>query len=145
MTSNELRERPVMQAAAQAAMIKAGTDAVITNIPKGASVDISAAGTVIYSIAGSTATNCSFRCLYPANIAPDQALAVPGLRDRRRGRAMTRVSIASLDPMPALRQALMDRIDAGFNRKVRGSPCRAGSCGKTQMGGSERRSAQAGG
>jgi hypothetical protein len=28
---------------------------------------------------------------------------------------MTRVSIASLDPMPALRQALMDRIDAGFN------------------------------
>jgi len=28
---------------------------------------------------------------------------------------MTRVSIATLDPTPALRQALMDRIDAAFN------------------------------
>ncbi len=51
VTANELRERPVMQATAQAATIRAGTDAVITNIPNGASVDISAAGSVIYSIA----------------------------------------------------------------------------------------------
>ena len=28
---------------------------------------------------------------------------------------MTRVSIAGLDPMPALREALMERIDAAFN------------------------------
>ena len=46
VAANELHERPVMQAAT----IRAGTDAVITNIPNGASVDISAAGSVIYSI-----------------------------------------------------------------------------------------------
>jgi hypothetical protein len=51
VTAGELRERPTMQAAADAATIRAGTDAVITGIPKGASVDISAAGAVIYSIA----------------------------------------------------------------------------------------------
>ena len=51
VAANELRERPVMQATAQAATIRAGTDAVITNIPNGAGVDISAAGAVIYSIA----------------------------------------------------------------------------------------------
>jgi hypothetical protein len=43
--------RPPMRASAQAVTIKAGTDAVITGIPKGAAIDIQAAGTTIYSVA----------------------------------------------------------------------------------------------
>jgi hypothetical protein len=49
--TDELLERPLMPAAAKAAVIKAGGDAVITGIPKGASVAVLAAGEVIYSLA----------------------------------------------------------------------------------------------
>ena len=42
--ADELVERPAMAAIAQASTIKAGTDAVITGIPKGASLDVYATG-----------------------------------------------------------------------------------------------------
>jgi hypothetical protein len=44
VTSNEITARPVMGAQAAAATIRAGTDAVITGIPKGASVDVFVTG-----------------------------------------------------------------------------------------------------
>lgn len=47
----ELCERPAMQATAYAPVIKAGDNALVTNIPKGASVDILAAGETIHSLA----------------------------------------------------------------------------------------------
>jgi hypothetical protein len=48
--AQEICERPVMQTAAFAPVIKAGTNALLLNIPKGAAVAISAAGSVIHSI-----------------------------------------------------------------------------------------------
>src|SRR5258708_888995 len=50
VSSGELTGRPVMRAMAFAPVIKAGTNALILDIPKGASVAISAAGAVIHSI-----------------------------------------------------------------------------------------------
>jgi hypothetical protein len=49
--SGKPRRRPMMPAVAEAATIKAGTDAVITGIPNGAAIDIQAAGSTIYSLA----------------------------------------------------------------------------------------------
>ena len=49
--SGEITERPPMHAVAQASTIKAGADAVIVGIPRGASIDIAAAGETIHSIA----------------------------------------------------------------------------------------------
>jgi hypothetical protein len=51
VASGKQRRRPLMPAVAQATTIAAGTDAVITGIPKGAAIDIQAAGTTIYSVA----------------------------------------------------------------------------------------------
>jgi hypothetical protein len=48
--SEDLCERPLMQAVAFASVIKAGGDALITGIPKGASVTVMAAGETIYSV-----------------------------------------------------------------------------------------------
>jgi hypothetical protein len=51
VASGKPRQRPVINAVAVAATIKAGADAVITGIPKGAAIDIQAVGTTIYSVA----------------------------------------------------------------------------------------------
>lgn len=50
VSAQTLRERQTMTAIAAAPTIKAGTNALITGIPKGASVSIMGAGAVIYSI-----------------------------------------------------------------------------------------------
>jgi hypothetical protein len=44
VASGKPRLRPVMPAVAQAATIKAGTDAVITGVPEGASIDVFVTG-----------------------------------------------------------------------------------------------------
>jgi hypothetical protein len=49
--TRRINKRPRMRAAAQARFVKAGTPAVITNIQKGASIDILAAGETIWSLA----------------------------------------------------------------------------------------------
>jgi hypothetical protein len=68
----DLALRPLMQAAAQARMIKVGTTAVITGIPKGASVDLQAAGATVYSIAALDGDELEFPipvpCTYRATI-----------------------------------------------------------------------------
>jgi hypothetical protein len=48
--AQEICERPVMPTTAFAPVIKAGRNALLLNIPKGAAVAISAAGAVIHSI-----------------------------------------------------------------------------------------------
>src|SRR5258708_1590205 len=50
VSGGSLTERPAMRAAAFAPIIRAGTNALILDIPKGAAVAISAAGAVIHSI-----------------------------------------------------------------------------------------------
>ena len=61
--------RPVMQAVAQASIIKAGTDAVITGVPKGASIDIFAIDylqTSLYSEAAFAGGDVEFLMPAPA-------------------------------------------------------------------------------
>ena len=61
--------RPVMQAFAQASTIKAGTDAVITGVPKGASIDIFAIDylqTSLYSEAAFAGGDVEFLMPAPA-------------------------------------------------------------------------------
>jgi hypothetical protein len=64
--------RPVMPAVAQAVTIKAGTDAVITGIPKGAAIDIQAAGSTIYTLASLDGDELEFNipvvCTYRVTI-----------------------------------------------------------------------------
>jgi hypothetical protein len=72
VTGGELTERPVMRARAQAGRIKAGSDAVILDVPRGASVDIFAAGALIHSVAALDGDELQFiipvRCRYRAII-----------------------------------------------------------------------------
>jgi hypothetical protein len=70
--AGQITERPVMQAVAQATMIRAGDHALITGIPKGAAVDILAAGSTIYSLAAIDGDELEFPipvpCKYRATI-----------------------------------------------------------------------------
>lgn len=73
VSAGELIERPAMSCHAIATMIKAGTAAVILEIPKGAAIDISAANASIHSIVQLDGTELEFNteqvpCIYTITI-----------------------------------------------------------------------------
>lgn len=73
VSAGELIERPVMPCHPAANMIKAGTAAVILEIPKGAAIDISAANASIHSIAKLDGDELEFNteqvpCIYTITI-----------------------------------------------------------------------------
>lgn len=60
VSDKSLVERPMMSAVADSTTVKAGSTAVVSGIPKGAALDIFAAGSVIHSVSSMPGTDLDF-------------------------------------------------------------------------------------
>jgi hypothetical protein len=87
--TRRIKKRPQMRARPQARFVKVGTMAVVTGIPKGASVDVLAAGSTIWSIAALDGDElefsmpdypCTFRVIVRSWPYQDRVIDIEGVK-----------------------------------------------------------------